>query len=745
MKNPLYKRLPRELRTDIGKAVALFLFLTLTIGFCSGFLVADGSMKRAYDDSFTAYAVENGHFTLASQAEQATLKALDKKGVSVYELFYKDKESEEEHTVRVYKPRGEVNRADLMSGRLPELESDIAIDRLYAENNGLSVGDTLNLSDREWTICGLVALSDYSALFKNNTDMMFDANKFTVALVTEGAFEELGESGLHYCYAWRNDDQSLSEPEQEEKADELLKTIAETAVLTNFVARPDNQAIMFTGDDMGGDKVMIQWLLYIVMVVLAFIFAVTTRGSIEQEASVIGTLRASGYTKGELLRHYLAMPMLITLAAAVVGNILGYTAMKNVIVGMYYHSYSLPTYTTIWNAEAFLLTTLVPCGIVLSVNLLVLSVSLSLPPLQFLRHELKKRQKKKVVRLSRGTFLSRFRIRVILQNLPAFATMFAGIFFASVLLMFGLLFSPLLRNFKSEVVNSEASAYQYLLKAPMETRTEGAEKYAVTALRNDHDEEITVYGVSPDSKYLTDMTFSEDGVLLSDGFMEKYGVRVGDRITLHQKFGEEEYTFTVSGSYHYPAALCVFMPREEFNTAFDKETDDFSGYFTDSRLTDIEEAYIASVITEHDLTIIADQLEDSMGLIFPMFGGFAVILYILMIYLLAKLVVEKNAFSISMLKILGYTNREAGRLYNTATAIVVGVSLVVSVPLCQTVIRGIYYVMMQDFSGWLTYYVAPWIYPAMLGIGAACYLVVHGIQMRKIEKIPLSQALKTME
>ena len=46
-KNPLNKRVPRELKQDIGKYLALLLFLTLTIGFVSGFLVAGGSMKGA--------------------------------------------------------------------------------------------------------------------------------------------------------------------------------------------------------------------------------------------------------------------------------------------------------------------------------------------------------------------------------------------------------------------------------------------------------------------------------------------------------------------------------------------------------------------------------------------------------------------------------------------------------------------------------------------------------------------------
>lgn len=62
--NPLRKRIPREFTHEIGKYIAVFLFMTLTIGFVSGFLVASGSMKHTYDESFKRYNIEDGHFVL---------------------------------------------------------------------------------------------------------------------------------------------------------------------------------------------------------------------------------------------------------------------------------------------------------------------------------------------------------------------------------------------------------------------------------------------------------------------------------------------------------------------------------------------------------------------------------------------------------------------------------------------------------------------------------------------------------
>lgn len=746
MRNPLSKRYLRELKAEWGKYLALFLFFTIIIGFCSGFLVADGSCKTAYDNSFEKYHIENGHFVLSDDITEDLQEELEEKeDITIYPLFYKDKEIAKEHTIRLYQLRDKVNKADLMDGAYPEKDDEIAIDRLYAENNGISIGDKIEIEEKDYKVTGVVALSDYSALFKNNTDMMFDANKFTIALVTEDAFEQFGDAGLHKCYAWVNDDTALSDQKQKEKADDIKDIIKKQEIMTDFVARQDNQAINFTGEDMGGDQVMVQWLLYIVIVILAFIFAITARSTIEQEASVVGTLLASGYTRGELVRHYMTLPVIVMVIASIVGNILGYTGMKYVVAGMYYHSYSLPTYTTIWNAEAFIETTVIPFILILIVNLVVIASMLSLPPLQFLRHELKRNKKKKAVSLPNWKFLTRFRIRVILQNKAAYLTLFAGIFFASVLMLFGMMLSPLLSNFKTEILDSKIANYQYILKMPLETGTPDVEKYAVKGLKNNKGEEITVYGIEDDSKYLENLDLKDDEAILSDGYMEKYGIEVGDKIKLHEEYGDNTYTFTVSGSYHYPASLCVFLSKDTFCDVFDKEPDYFSGYFTNKKITDIDEAMIASTITEHDLTVMADQLEDSMGQTFFMMNGFALMIYIIVIYLLAKTIIEKNAASISMLKILGYSDREAGNLYSVSTGVVVALSLVIAIPLCDKTIKLIFYIMMQDYSGWLTYYIAPWIYPTMFVLGMICYLVVYLIQSRKIRRIPLSQALKNVE
>ncbi len=754
MRNPLNKRLPREFFGEFAKYLVIFLFMTVTIGFVSGFLVAGNSMIQSYDESFEKYNIENGHFVLKEEAEKETIDSLEKEDVTIYPDFYIEKytdhdlDGKSDSTLRIFKERTTINQICLMEGKLPEEENEIAIDRMYADNNDIRVGDAIKVGEQKLMVTGLVALSDYSALFSDNNDLMFDAVKFGVAVMTPEGFESLGDAGIHYSYAWKYEKEPADEIVEKEMADDFMKVLGEKAVIEKYVPRYANQAIRFTGDDMGGDRVFILVFLYILIVILAFVFSVTINHTIAKEASVIGTLRASGYTKSEMVCHYLAIPITVTLLAAVVGNILGYTVFKNTAVGLYYNSYSLPAYETIWNGEAFVLTTVIPIIIMLCTNLISLVHRLSLSPLRFIRRDLGGNKRKKAMRLPHFKFFHRFRLRIVIQNRSSYLTLFIGIVFANILFLFGMMMTPLLSHYQDEVLNHMLADYQYILKVPVEVEEESAEKYCMTALKtvnsDDEGEEISIYGVQKNSDYVK-WSLPSDGVCISDGYAEKYQLEKGDTIVLREVYGKKLYGFQIEKIVTYPAALAVFLPEEDFWDTFELEEGYFSGYFSDKELTELEDANIYSCITEDDLTKVSRQLDVSMGNMFYMINVFAVVLSALLIYLLTKLILEKNTNSISMVKILGYENGEIARLYLLATTWVVILSLIAGMMISTIVIDKIYWVMMSEYSGWLTFYIDPKIYGEMFAMSMAAYLAVALLQFRRIQKIPMDEALKNVE
>lgn len=780
MRNPLWKRLPRELVGDIGKYLVIFLFMTATIGFVSGFLVADESMLEAYDESFEKYRIENGNFTLDSQATEEKLEELEQEGVTIYENFYLDEpvdvdlDGTSDSTMRIFKKREEVNLVCLMKGTFPETADEIAIDRMYADNNSLAVGDTITVGGKELKITGLVALSDYSALFSDPGDLMFDSVKFGVSVLTPEGFAAFSDTHMKYCYSWLYEKEPADDTEEKEMADDFLEVLTAKADISGYLPRYLNQAIRFTGDDMGGDKAMVEVLLYILIAIMAFVFAVTTNNTIQKEAAVIGTLRASGYTRRELLLHYISLPILVTILAAVIGNILGYTVFKGIVADMYYGSYSLPTYETRWNAEAFCLTTLVPFVIMAVINVVLIRGKLKNSPLRFLRKDLGSTRRSKAVRLPNFKFFNRFRIRILIQNRASYLTLFIGIVFANILLLFGMMMSPLLSHYQEETINNMLAKYQYILSVPdeldveensllgmvqkllmpsLETENENAEKFCMESLKmlpekeGKDGESITIYGIEPDSKYVeADFSgLSEKGVLLSDGFQQKYGIKTGDTISLKEPYGSKTYEFQVGGFYDYPGALAFFMPAESFQSLFDKKEAYFNGYFSDEELTDLDDDYVTTTITQDDLTKVSSQLDVSMGEMFQLFNVFSLILFALLIYLLTKLIIEKNASSISMVKILGYKNREIVSLYLVSTTWVVIFSVLASFFFATELIKEIYIFMMSEYSGWLALYIEPSIYGKMFALGMLVYAFVAVLQFRSIKKIPMDEALKNVE
>lgn len=990
MRNPLTKRIPRELAKDAAKYIAIFIMMVLLISMCSGMRVGNESLKKAYYDSFEIYNIEDGHIVFDKQLPESLKNTLEEKiGMKLYDGYYFDETmSETGADIRVYKQTSEVNKPCLLSGELPDADNEIAIDRVFAKNNDINVGDKMTLNGKELTVTGFVALPNYSTLYENNTDAMFDSINFSIAVMTDSGFGSVGSKNLSYNYAWQynkeyKDDIEAAElsekfldviedeltaydeaivekqvdeitdklekaseeyadiykerfenkieevtetvktgaeeygklyktaleekissvaenvqkgaeeyaallmtgkqptkadlsvdvddfafqmignsvqaamsgteytapseqeflaqykdsvkkptqadlsvetddftfkmiedtvsamlsgeepsaPSEDEFKDAYLKTIEKptkdelsvplddflfgiiedgvdaeingeeyempadeefedeidkTDIISvdDYVPRYLNMAVIFSIDDIGGDEAGTMVMVYMMIALIAFIFAVTISNTVVSEAGVIGTLRASGYTKGEMIRHYMALPIIVTFIAAVAGNIIGYTVMKDFCVDLYLNSYSLTTYVTVWDASAFILSTVVPIVLMLIINFAVLISKLKLSPLKFLRRDLRKNNNKKAFRLNtKIPFKTRFSLRILLTNLPGYIIMIIGILFSSILISFGDMMPRIMTDYKEIVIRDMISEYQYIVydyEEAGEVSDEQAEKFAMSSF--DYSKEgfltdsISVYGVSENSRYVS-ANIPEGTALISTGISQKYGLSEGDIITLDEKYKRDiSYEIKIGGVYDYESSLAMFMNLDDYNSTFGKDKDYFTGYFSNKELTELDPDDVASVITASDYTKLSDQLMTSMGGMMDLFKWFGAFFFIIVIYVLCKQVIERNFQSIALTKILGFRNSEIAGLYIVSTSIAVLVGLLISIPFIdvamKTIFKGYIYTMM---TGYIPCTISPITYTVTFVTGVACYAAVALLQMRKVAKVSKSEALKNVE
>ena len=773
MKNPLNKRLFRELRTEFGKYAVFFLFMIMTIGLESGDLVASDSMIATCNERYAKYHVENGHFHLKQEMKEKAIQKIEKDDVTIYPDFYVQRSytgtDKKEKTLRIYESRDEINKVCIMDGKLPAKDNELVIDRMFADNNKTKTGDTLTIDGKTYTVSGLVSFSDYTTMFENNSDMMFDSVNFGVAMGTKSEFNALSGRNLVYNYAWTyNAGDPADDAEEKKWSDDLMDTVVEAAGegggatalgsmlgvlnmdngIDDFVPRYTNQAMNFAGDDLGSDRGSMLAFLYILIAVLAFIFGVTISHTITKESTVIGTLRASGYTRGELFCHYISMPVIVTLAAALIGNILGYTYMKGVIANLYYSSYSLPKYKTLWNQQAFILTTVVPVILMLVVTGITLMRKLKYSPLQFIRRDLTKSKRQKAVKLPHFSFFNRFRLRIILQNISGYLTLIFGVFVASTILLFGMMFVPLLNNVSRISRDHMVSKYQYMLKGDARTSNKDAEKFAVCTMNTYADgynqEAVTVYGIFDDSRYIK-MDLPRKGAVISSGMAEKYKLKDGDEFLLKEQYEDKLIKLQVRGILDSPTTIGVYLSHSYYEDIFDVDKEYYSAYFSNSKITDISDNKIFSCVTEKDMTKMADQLKVSMGDMFTIVETFAVVMFIMVVYLLTKIILERNSTSISMVKILGYEDREIGKLYLVATSWVVLLAVIISFVLVTELIQLIFVAFMKGYSGWIPFGISTKTYIQCFVLAILSYLVVAVMQMHKIGKIPMDEALKNVE
>lgn len=863
MKNPLNKRIPREFRQDFGKFFVIFAFLVLLISLVSGFLVATGSCADAFYKGVTRYKLEDGHLCFDRRPPESVLRALEQKaGIRVYALPRADLRLSGTRLLRIYPNREKVDLACVIAGKLPAAADEIALDRLFAENNHYEIGGLLKVGTRELKITGTVALPDYSVLFKNNGDSLFNASEFGVGVMSQEGFEKLGAGKILDNYAWLYDkpvawgddkanheaaervttalkdvlksynenqadetiaagkllllDKILSQMKEKLQAaglpfDVYLKQTGEEGLLEqirqqlaankinlseklaagkkqveltlpdlrkalkadkatveaaqsrvdhadsyflgidDFLPRYQNQAITFAINDIGGDTAMFLLFDYLVTIALAFVFAVTISNTIQAEAGVIGTLRASGFTRGELLRHYLTLPILVTLLAGLVGNAIGYSVLKHKMAALYYHSYSLATYETVWNADAFVRTTIVPIILMFIINLWVLARKLRIPVISFLRHDLSKKSRRNALPLSpKLPFLLRYRLRVFFQNVPNYLTLVFGVFLGGMVTVFSLMFPPMLEEYKQLMIDTRLADYQYILKTDdVHVSDSDAEKFALTSLKSRKEgyieEDVSVYGVSPDSRYIR-ASIPAGRVLLSEAFATKYSISPGETVTLRDSYRDKVYHFTSAGTYPYQGGLAIFLPLSDYRSVFDKKPSYFTGFFSSHPLSELSESDIAKVLTVKDLTMISDQLSDSMGGFMGFMRVFGVILFLLLMYLLSKQIIEKNANSISMNKILGFGNIEIGRIYIIATSVVVVLSLLLAIPLINYTLHLFFENYLYRYmKGYMPFLVSNFSYIGMFVIGLLCYTFVALTQLLKISRISKADVLKYME
>ena len=521
--------------------------------------------------------------------------------------------------------------------------------------------------------------------------------------------------------------------------------------LTQFLIAADNPRI----DAAAGDVIINRFAGIlagiILMVLFTYVISVFVIHNIEKESSVIGALYALGVTRGQLLFHYLLNPMLIAFLGGVVGCILGFSKygtgwqMDDSIA-----YYSLPPMRIVTPGYLLFYSLIMPPVTAAVVNYLVINKKLKCTALSLLRNEQTAGKAGRIQNMNLGNmkFLLRFQIRQMLREIRSAFAVVIGMFICLLILIMSIDCAVLCINFGNACLEETKYAYMYTYKYPTEDVPEGGTPAYVENLKKEaygYNLDVTVLGIDDDNPYFPIATADKKNeIVISSAAAQKFGVKAGDKLVLSDEVNERDYAFTVKNIVTFTSGVYVFLDRDVMQELFDQEDDYYNVVFADHAL-DIDNGRLYATVSKENVEESSQIFTDMMGPMVVMLVAISALIFMIVMYLMMKVMIDRSAFSISLMKVFGYRRREIRRLYLDGNFYVILLGALICVPLAKWSMDLVYPYCIANVAIGMDLKFTPQIYIMIYGGILLCYMVINFLLVGRLNKLVPAEVLKNRE
>ena len=538
--------------------------------------------------------------------------------------------------------------------------------------------------------------------------------------------------------------------ELKEKTDEFLDENFDFEILnlTQFIKVADNPRAKAAAADQIINKYGGLIAGIIVLVLFAYVISVFVVYGIEKENMTIGALYALGVKKNELILHYLCLPVSVCFLAGTIGCVIGFGAIgDSTIMGNCYTYFSIPYMETVYPPYLLVYGLVLPSAISIVVNWLVIRKKLNKPALQMLRNE-QKESRISNIDLGNMGFISRFRIRQMLREVRTSLTVVGGMFISLLILMLGLNCYNMCIHISNDNKADTRFEYLYTYKYPEETVPAGGYEAFSKGMKKEnlgYNLDVTVLGITEENPFFdVNLTDSKSEVVISSAMAEKYSIKIGEVVVLDDEESEMNYAFTVKEIAQYSTSFYVFMEIDCMRELFGESDTYYNQVFSDKEL-DIEPGRLYGVTTKMDIEKAADVFIEQMRPMITMMITFSILIFAVVMYLMMKVMIDRCAFHISMVKVFGYRSGEIKKLYLNGNFYVIAVGAAICVPLAKKCMDMMYPAMVCNVAcsmdltfSWQMYVL---IYAGIL----ITYFVTNELLVGRLKKVNLAEVLKNRE
>ena len=754
----LRKSILRQMKEKKFQYAGVIILLLVSIMLYVSLSMAISTLDNRNGEFRKSYLQEDFHFIVANPINDEQLKQWEENyQLKLEKRIYADVDFQQGATIRLLSLTNKVDKPYISEGRLPEKDNEVALSPVFAKEQDVKVGDKVTLNGQDLQVTGMVYLPDYIYILKRESDLINDPKNFGIGVTNENTITSITSKVVPTV---------LGDQATNEKIKSLKKDIAAEYSLLKWLNAEENPRIQFVESEIEGARATITTLPLFVLALSVMMVLMILKRRIELQRKEIGTLMAFGYRKGELKRQYISQAGLIGIIGTILGLLTG-VGLSIPISDAYSNYYNLPSISYFdWDPKVFVIALLIPNVVLLGMTYVVIRKPLKQAPLTLLRpQEIMVGKKSFFERLAifqKGSFISRFRIRLLVRSKSRAVYIILGVMFSTILLIFGFITYKAMDDvvdttYKNVLTYNYAVYYKALQTIEVD---EGESPFTVSEVKVEQingeltkksDEKAMIYGIRPETDQVhllndEDVSMNDqtsEGFVISQPLATILGVEKGDRLTVINAFNDQELTKEIVGVSTIYIGKSIYFQKPSVNAFLGYPEEVYTGKWSSEKPEDSQD--ILFVVNQKEVIENFESLSSFMRYSVIGISVFAIGIGVIVLSLLTNLIVEENAPSISLFKVMGYKDNEISKLVVNVYTPIVLLAYFLSIPLAVISIEQMMNSLVEQ-TGFTLPVQLTW---QIVLLGSVIIMVTYYTSLffsrKKIRTISLQEALKKQQ
>lgn len=851
-KKALRKDFYMEIRKSMGRFLSIFFIVAIGVAFFSGIRASEPDMRYSGDAYFDEKNLMDLEVVSTLGLTEDDVEAIRQvEGIKDVEAGYSVdalcKSGDSQKVVHIMSLLPTMNQVTLEDGRLPKDSKECVLDVDYYEANGYKIGDEITFSSGTDTaitdslkydtykIVGTVSSPCYISFGRGNTtigtgtingfacvlDESFRMDAYTEIYATVNGAKQLTAFTDEYDDCVEQVEKRLEKikTEREDARYEEVLDMAETRMqmmmAQTYQVFMNGQDGLSSLDEQLSQIPQAKWYIYdrnhtteysgygenadrmraigkvfpvLFFLVAALISLTTMTRMVEEQRTLIGTMKALGYSKSAIAGKYIGYASLATVFGCVVGVLFGEKAFPFIIIKAYGIMYThIPNMELPYSLYYAGIASVVAVCCVLLATIVSCYKELREQAAQLMRPPAPKQGKRVLLERipfiwNHLSFTWKSTIRNLIRYKKRFFMTLFGIGGCMALLLFGF-------GLQDSIVNIGKLQYQelQLFDADLilnEDATNTAKQEVTDSLTgNDKIEHLTqalqqqvtvqhdktekeVYltvlepGEENDSFFIYQdrvtkqkYKLTDDGVILTEKIANKLDVKAGDSLTIQNSDGDD-VTVKVTAVCENYLRHYMYMSAELYQQLYGKDVTYNSVFYSvkDGKIKTAEA--IGEEVLKKDGTLSVSYTKDFQSQIEDMLGSLNMVIVVLVIsagllafvvlYNLNNINITERKRELATLKVLGFYPKEVAEYVYRENMILTVLGAIVGCGLGKLLHRFIIETVEIDSAMFgRNINLSSYIYGFLITIGFS--LFVNGVMYFKLKKIDMVESLKSVE